>query len=80
MKMSQTDRPSQSSIDRTPPNLPKQDQAGNPVDVVRKDITRDNEATETVDKVITPTTIKTKEQEADEINAGADRVERQLKR
>ncbi|WP_287030275.1 hypothetical protein [Pseudomonas sp. UBA6310] len=78
--MSQTDRPSQSSIDRTPPNLPKQDQAGKPVDVVRKDITRDNEATETVAKVITPTTIKTKEQEADEINAGADRVERLLKR
>ncbi len=78
--MSQTDRPSQSPIDRTPPNLPKQDQAGKPVDVVRKDIARDDEATESIDKAITPTTIKTKEQEAEEINTGADRVERLLKR
>jgi hypothetical protein len=80
MNMSQTDRPSQSAIDRTPPNQPKQDQAGNPVDVVEKDIRRDNPATEAVDKLITPTTIKTKEQEAEEINQGAEKIERQLRR
>jgi hypothetical protein len=52
--MSQSDSPSQSPIDRTPPNQPKLDQAGNPVDVVRKDISRDNAASEAVDKLITP--------------------------
>lgn len=66
-------------IDPTPPNMPKVDEAGNPVEVVRKDMEQPNPATQAVDKVLTPTSIKTKEQEAEEINRRAADLERKVR-
>ena len=43
------------------------DQSGKPVDVVRKDIEHEHSSTEGVDKIITPTSIKEKEQDAQAI-------------
>ena len=60
------------------PNAPQKDVEGNNVDVVEKDIEQPNPATKDVDKVLTPTTIKTKEQEADEINQRSAEAERLL--
>jgi hypothetical protein len=77
--MSQSDAGRKSAIDKTPPNLPKQDEAGKPVDVVKKDIRQgEDKNTDGIDKVITPTTIKAKEQEASEINKSAADIERKL--
>ncbi|MHA6492708.1 hypothetical protein ACX0MV_05590 [Pseudomonas borbori] len=61
-------------------DAPARDQTGEPVDVVRKDIERPNPATEQVDKAITPTSVKTKEQEAQKINQKAAEAERKLQR
>ena len=60
------------------PNAPQKDVEGNDVNVVHKDIAQPDPATKGVDKVLTPTTIKTKEQEADEINKRAAEAERLL--
>lgn len=60
------------------PNAPQKDVEGNAVNVVEKDVERPNPATDGVDKVLTPTTIRTKEQEADEINQRAAEAERLL--
>lgn len=55
------------------------DQTGEPVEVVRKDIEQPNPATEDVDKVLTPTSVKTEEQNAEKIRQRTDEVERKLK-
>lgn len=60
------------------PNAPQQDVEGNDVNVVEKNIEQPNPATKSVDKVLTPTTIKTKEQEADAINRRSAEAERLL--
>jgi hypothetical protein len=62
------------------PDAPKRDVEGNLVNVVEKDIKRSNPKTDGVDKVITPTNIKTREQEAQEINERSAEVERRLGR
>ena len=55
------------------------DQSGEPVEVVRKDIEQPNPATEGVDKVLTPTSVKAKEQNAEKIRQRTEEVERKLK-
>ena len=60
------------------PQAPRVDESGRPVKTVRKDIERPNPATETIDKVITPTSIKAREQEAEEMKRQSEKVRRQL--
>lgn len=69
---------SQSPIDPTPPNEPAKDLEGDAVNVVKKSNQRPDEKTETVDRVITPTSIKTKEQEAEKIRQAADEARRKI--
>lgn len=69
---------SNSSIDKTPPNKPAQDLQGDKVNVVKKENQRPGEKTEAVDRVITPTSIKTKEQEAKKIRQASDEAKRKI--
>ena len=52
------------------------DAQGKPVDVVRRDLEDHSDKTQAVDEVITPTSIRTKEQEAEELQRKVDEVER----
>ena len=54
------------------------DQSGKPVNVVRKDIEHEHSSTEGVDKIVTPTSIKEKEQDAQTIREKTAEVERKL--
>lgn len=65
-------------IDPTPPNSPAKDVEGDNVDVVKKENQRPGEKTEAVDRAITPTTIKTKEQEAEKIRQASEEARRKL--
>ena len=69
---------SNSSIDKTPPNKPAQDLQGDKVNVVKKENQRPGEKTKAVDRVITPTSIKTKEQEAEKIRQASDEAKRKI--
>lgn len=74
-----------SNHDRTTPDASNRpfnalpvDAAGQPVNVVQRDLAdRDND-TRAVDEVITPTSIRTKEQEAEELNRKAAEIERKV--
>lgn len=61
------------------PQAPRVDESGQPVETVRKDIERPNPATEKIDKLITPTSIKAREQEAEKIRQQSDDVRRQIR-
>ena len=65
-------------IDPTPPNSPAKDVEGDNVNVVKKENQRPGEKTEAVDRAITPTTIKTKEQEAEKIRQASEEARRKL--
>jgi hypothetical protein len=72
MKMKNTD-------DRKPATLaPPLDAAGKPVDVVRRDLQDSDDDTKAVDEVLTPTSIRTKEQEAEELKRKTDAIERKV--
>lgn len=60
------------------PNAEAVDQSGKPVNVVRKDIEHEHSSTEGVDKIITPTSIKEKEQDAQTIREKTAEAERKL--
>lgn len=60
------------------PQAPRVDEAGRPVETVRKVIEQPNPTTEKIDKVITPTSIKAREQEAEEIRRQTEEVRRRL--
>lgn len=76
-----SDQRSDAHLGKTPPNEPALDEAGQPVDVVKKDMEQpESTPTDGIDKVITPTDIKTKEQEAEEIRRKTAEVERKLER
>ncbi|KGS12611.1 MULTISPECIES: hypothetical protein [Pseudomonas syringae group] len=73
------DTPSGGSAEHSPSiPTPAKDQSGKPVDVVRKDIAREHSNTEGVDKVITPTSTKEKEQDAETLRAKNRELERKL--
>lgn len=61
-----------------PHNAPPLDAVGNPVDVVRRDLQDSDDDTKVVDEVITPTSIRTKEQEAEELKRKTDAIERKV--
>ena len=58
--------------------LPAKDLSGKPVDVVARDIRDEGGSTEQVDKVITPSSIRAKEQDAESIRKKASEVEQKL--
>jgi hypothetical protein len=59
------------------PNAPVTDSSGQPVDVVERDLDPAN-PTRSVDEVITPTSIKRKEQDAETLERKNAEVERDL--
>jgi hypothetical protein len=59
------------------PDAPRVDESGRPVDAVGKHLEQPNPATEKIDKLITPTSIKAREQEAEEIRRKSEQVRRQ---
>lgn len=61
-----------------PHNAPPTDQSGKPVDVVERDLEDRDDDTRGVDEAITPTSIRTKEQDAEAINRKATEAERKL--
>jgi hypothetical protein len=63
---------------RQQPNAPVTDSEGKPVDVVERDIEQPDPDTDDVDKVITPTSIKRKEQDAETLERANREVERRL--
>lgn len=74
-----SDQRADAHLGKTPPNQPARDEAGRPVDVVKKDIQQpESTPTDGIDKVITPTDIKTKEQEAEKLRRKTAEVERKL--
>lgn len=58
--------------------LPAKDASGKPVDVVERDLGDERGNTEQVDKVITPTSIRAKEQDAEKLRNKASEVEQKL--
>ncbi|RRV10577.1 hypothetical protein EGJ27_02880 [Pseudomonas sp. v388] len=62
----------------TPPNAQPVDASGKPVDVVKRDLEDRDDDTRAVDEVITPTSIRAKEQEAEDIKRTTDEIERKV--
>lgn len=60
------------------PNSPPTDTSGEPVNVVERDLQQNDADDKGVDKVITPSSTKVKEQDAAKINRKADEIERKL--
>lgn len=54
------------------------DAQGKPVDVVRRDLEDTSGKTRVIDEVITPSDIRTKEQENEELQRKVDEVERKV--
>lgn len=59
-------------------NNPPTDAAGKPVNVVERDLQDRDEDTLAVDEVITPSSIRTKEQEVEELNQKTAEIERKV--
>jgi hypothetical protein len=64
--------------DEIQPKAPTLDQSGQPVNVVERDIEQETPATEGIDKVITPTSIKEKEQDAETLQRKTAEIERKV--
>lgn len=63
----------------TPPtNAPVKDAAGKPVDVVERDLEDRAGKTRGIDETVTPSSIRTKEQEAEELQRATDEIERKV--
>jgi hypothetical protein len=76
--MSDKPKDSASKVGR---HVPEVDEAGRPVEVVRKDIEQESQRKSSgVDKVITPTATRVKEQDAQAINEAASDAEQKMKR
>ncbi|WNW10225.1 hypothetical protein RRX38_03355 [Pseudomonas sp. DTU_2021_1001937_2_SI_NGA_ILE_001] len=54
------------------------DAEGKPVDVVRRDLEDSSAKTRGIDEAITPTSVRTKEQEAEELRRKAEKIERDV--
>lgn len=72
-----------SNQDRSAPvtagsNNPPTDAAGKPVNVVERDLEDRDDDTRAVDETITPTSIRTKEQEIEELNEKTAEIERKV--
>ncbi|WP_213880709.1 hypothetical protein [Pseudomonas sp. dw_358] len=62
------------------PNAPTTDTSGKPVDVVERDIEERHAPDEAVDEVITPTSTRRKEQDAETLEREDAAIERSLKK
>lgn len=54
------------------------DASGKPVDVVKRDLEDGDDDTRAVDEVITPTSTRTKEQDAETLKKTVDEIERKV--
>ncbi|MDO7897059.1 hypothetical protein [Pseudomonas citrulli] len=61
-------------------SMPAKDASGEPVPVVERDIHQPDPATDKVDKAITPTSIKSREQDAEKLQEKVGQVEKKLDR
>ncbi|MBV4473271.1 hypothetical protein [Pseudomonas botevensis] len=61
-----------------PSNAPPTDTSGKPVNVVERDLTDPDRATAAVDEVITPSSTRTKEQDAEALQRKVDEIERKV--
>ncbi|MCK1793787.1 hypothetical protein [Pseudomonas violetae] len=59
-------------------NAPPTDSSGKPVNVVQRDLADRDDDTRAVDEVITPSSIRTKEQDAEELQKKVDEIERNV--
>ncbi|MBD8597534.1 MULTISPECIES: hypothetical protein [unclassified Pseudomonas] len=62
----------------TQPDAPTLDSAGKPVNVIQRDLTDPDNDTRAVDEIITPTSIREKEQDAEELNKKSAEIERKV--
>lgn len=69
-----------SDYQQSEPKAPARDTSGELVDVVERDLEHPNPATREIDEVITPTSIKQKQQDAETLERQNAAVERELKR
>jgi len=60
------------------PNAPPTDTSGKPVNVVQRDLQDVDDDTRAVDEVITPSSTRTKEQDAEELQRKVDEIERKV--
>lgn len=65
------------SDDKTP-NAPPTDTSGEPVNVVERDLEDRDDDTEAVDEVITPSSTRVKEQDAETLQRKIDEIERKV--
>jgi hypothetical protein len=63
--------------DKTP-NAPPTDTSGKPVNVVERDLEDRNNDSEAVDEVITPSSTRVKEQDAETLQRKIDEIERKV--
>ncbi|MHC8407635.1 MULTISPECIES: hypothetical protein [unclassified Pseudomonas] len=61
-----------------PANAPPTDAAGKPVNVVERDLQDSDSDTDGVDKTITPSSTRVKEQEVDELQRKTAEIERKV--
>nr|WP_314529341.1 hypothetical protein [uncultured Pseudomonas sp.] len=59
-------------------NAPPTDSSGKPVNVVQRDLADRDDDTRAVDEVITPSSTRTKEQDAEELQKKVDEIERKV--
>jgi hypothetical protein len=60
------------------PNAPPTDTSGKPVNVVERDLEDRDDDTEAVDEVITPSSTRVKEQDAETLQRKIDEIERKV--
>ncbi|MCW8277880.1 hypothetical protein IMF27_21750 [Pseudomonas sp. PCH199] len=75
--MSTADRDQQNES-KSPSNAPPTDTSGNTVNVVERDLDDANSDTKGVDKTITPSSTRVKEQDAEELNRKAAEIKREI--
>ncbi|RON49358.1 hypothetical protein [Pseudomonas frederiksbergensis] len=63
---------------KTTPNAPPTDTSGKPVNVVERDLEDRDDDTRGVDEVITPSSTRVKEQDAEELQRKVDEIERKV--
>ncbi|UUT09935.1 hypothetical protein NQ186_14695 [Pseudomonas zeae] len=66
------------SDDSKTPNAPPTDTSGEPVNVVERDLEDRDDAPEAVDEVITPSSARVKEQDAETLQRKIDEIERKV--
>jgi hypothetical protein len=59
-------------------NAPPTDTSGKPVNVVKRDLQDANRDNQGVDETITPSSTRTKEQDAEELNRNTAEIERKI--